>query len=520
MLSPTLKQSLEYSRFEGYTNAGKSMKVMRGMLFVLLLLASVPNRGVAQDEIQIGVNPDVLRPVNGKLPQSLNISVYAQTCTAGTDFSKVNQTGVNQYSVWATGGLTPASPKFGKCSVTSTLTIDPSLPAGTYDIILLKDDKPVGTAGLTVLDASAGALPPGLAPQVDVLWQVMSQHVASDVFGKRVARSFYCIEVKIGNNSGYALQLAGIGFDKDDVLGTHHVKQGNASYAATRAVLQRESYLSNRNRAYNMIEGAGLLMAAFTPFFSSPIPKAHFATAGTIVSGALLQAFNIVAPDRVPTQLTNLDDQSLRDGSVIANNTQVRTTIFVEKQELTEALLQAEADEMKAEDKRLSGLEGQSKKLHAQNASTVRNSSPHLMPGTDSPFLIRKALGDMVIVGDPIQYLPRVQIQSNASQQASSVVLSATSLSFTKEQTVQKVTLTNTGTGPLAISSATPTGKDAADFKVTANTCGSTLAAGANCEITVTYTPPSAAGTQSATLNISDSASGSPQTVALDGTSQ
>ena len=68
----------------------------------------------------------------------------------------------------------------------------------------------------------------------------------------------------------------------------------------------------------------------------------------------------------------------------------------------------------------------------------------------------------------------------------------------------QKVTLTNAGTVPLTINSVTPTGTDKNNF-VTANTCGSTVAAGANCAITVTFKPPSTAGIQSATLEISDS---------------
>jgi len=505
MLSSTLRQAVTYSAPEGRANGIRTVKAIRGMLFVILLLAATPRPGAAQEDIKIGVNPNVLRPVNGKLPQSLNIAVYSETCPTGTNF----KTG---FTLWATGGLTVGKPSFGTCSATSTLAIDPSLPAGTYKIFLLKDNQPVGHADLTVMDASAGALPPGLGPQVDVLWQVMTQGVASDVFGKRVAKSFYCIEVKIGNNTGYALQLAGIGFSHT-VFNTP-VKQGNASYAATRAVLQRETSLSRRNMTYYALQVAGLLMAGFTPFFVNPTSKAHYATASSIVSGARLQAFNIVAPDRVPGQLVNLDDQSLRDGSVIANNSQVRTTIFVKKRELTEALAQAAAEEEKDEGALLSGLDKESNKIHAQNASTIRNSTHHFLGSTESPFLIRKALGVLVIVGDPIEYLPRVQIQSSSSGQSSSVSLSATSLSFTKAKATQTVTLTNTGTGALAINSITT---DAAAFS-TSNTCGSSVEAGANCDITVTFTPQAAMGPQSAELKIDDSASGSPQMVNLSGT--
>jgi hypothetical protein len=76
----------------------------------------------------------------------------------------------------------------------------------------------------------------------------------------------------------------------------------------------------------------------------------------------------------------------------------------------------------------------------------------------------------------------------------------------------QVVTLSNTGTAALSITSIATTG----DFAQT-NTCGSSLAAGANCAISVTFTP-TATGTRNGTLTITDDAAGSPHTVALSGT--
>jgi hypothetical protein len=77
----------------------------------------------------------------------------------------------------------------------------------------------------------------------------------------------------------------------------------------------------------------------------------------------------------------------------------------------------------------------------------------------------------------------------------------------------QQVTLSNTGTGMLTISSIATT---ASTFSQT-NNCGTSLAAGANCTINVTFTP-SAPGTVTASLAVTDSASGSPQSVSLTGT--
>ena len=104
---------------------------------------------------------------------------------------------------------------------------------------------------------------------------------------------------------------------------------------------------------------------------------------------------------------------------------------------------------------------------------------------------------------------------------SSTVSLSPTSLTFSIEpidvtSSAQSVTLSNTGNAALSNISLTFTGTNASDFGQN-TTCGSSLAAGANCTIAVTFTP-SIAGTETASLSVSDNASGSPQTVSLSGT--
>lgn len=78
------------------------------------------------------------------------------------------------------------------------------------------------------------------------------------------------------------------------------------------------------------------------------------------------------------------------------------------------------------------------------------------------------------------------------------------------------ITLTNVGSASLTISSIAVTGTDAADFAKT-TTCGGTLAAGARCTISPTFTPLSAASF-SAAITITDNASGSPHVTTLTGT--
>src|SRR2546421_329710 len=107
---------------------------------------------------------------------------------------------------------------------------------------------------------------------------------------------------------------------------------------------------------------------------------------------------------------------------------------------------------------------------------------------------------------------------------AAAVSLNPTSVSFGNQNvgidsTAQTVTLTNSGTTPLSISSIALTGTNAADFAQT-NTCPSgnnALAAGSSCTISLTFTP-GASGTRSANLTFTDNAADRPQVVALTGT--
>ena len=105
--------------------------------------------------------------------------------------------------------------------------------------------------------------------------------------------------------------------------------------------------------------------------------------------------------------------------------------------------------------------------------------------------------------------------------QSATASLSSTSLTFPTQTTgttsaPQVVTLSNGGTAPLAISSIALTGASPGDFAQT-NSCGSSLAAGANCTVTVTFTPTTG-GTRTAAVTITDNAAGSPQTIGLTGT--
>ena len=99
--------------------------------------------------------------------------------------------------------------------------------------------------------------------------------------------------------------------------------------------------------------------------------------------------------------------------------------------------------------------------------------------------------------------------------------VSPSSLSF-GSQTVNStsvaktVTLSNPGVGTLTISGITIAGSNSTDFLLTGNTCGSSLAQGSGCTISLSF-KPKARGSRSAALKIMDNAQSGTQAVSLSG---
>jgi hypothetical protein len=101
------------------------------------------------------------------------------------------------------------------------------------------------------------------------------------------------------------------------------------------------------------------------------------------------------------------------------------------------------------------------------------------------------------------------------------VGLSAKSLAFGKvpvgsTSLSKTVTLTNVGSTQLNFAGISITGTNPTDYSQS-NSCGVSIATGATCTITVTF-KPTAIGTRSAAVSISDDGGGSPQKIALSGT--
>ncbi|QHN04823.1 choice-of-anchor D domain-containing protein [Granulicella sp. WH15] len=114
-----------------------------------------------------------------------------------------------------------------------------------------------------------------------------------------------------------------------------------------------------------------------------------------------------------------------------------------------------------------------------------------------------------------------ILLTGTATASAPAITLSPASLTFTSQtigftSAAQAITLTNSGTGTLNLSSITLAGANAADYTL-ANSCSATLATSAHCTFSVTF-KPTAAGTRTATITIVSNATSSPNTILLTGT--
>ena len=122
-----------------------------------------------------------------------------------------------------------------------------------------------------------------------------------------------------------------------------------------------------------------------------------------------------------------------------------------------------------------------------------------------------------VTVSDSVAGSPQlVGLTGTGAALAAVVVLTPSSLAFPSmpvgvASAAQPITLANTGNSVLNISAIQVDG----DYAQT-NNCTASLSAGSTCAINVTFTP-TASGTRTGTVTISDSVAGSPQIVGLTG---
>ncbi len=366
----------------------------------------------------------VLVPITVASP----FTIYPQSFVPGKSYTVVIQVSpcadhdLTKATIAATGaGIAFTTPTSHMCDWTGTLTVSQDAETGNFQIIV-REASSTWLIPITVAAKAAGPIPPGLQPTVDLAWEVLPRRTASDNFGARISKLYYPIEVVIGNNSGYDLQIAAVQFKLPNSDLKNNVPSD--SYYIVRSSLQREQLIGARNTTVNIIKAIGPILTGSAVFFSgSTLAAMHhkniFQGITDIFSNPFEKGIELIVPDQTVQQLINLDNHTLRDGMIIPNNTQVRSIVFVNRD-----LLQRSVGGDKAALEKL-----------GNTGKFGRN-------GYDQQTVMRK-LGSLELVGRPIAYLNRVSVISNAPGPAPTFTLSPTSIT----QGDSPITLTLTGDG-------------------------------------------------------------------------
>lgn len=193
-------------------------------------------------------SPLLLSPRQGQRGKSYAITIRSRDCTA----VKFNVKG-NEYDLLkeANSGVTITGDNRGVdggCTYTAQLTVENDAPIGDIYLKLQSKDGNTLTVPFSINEVAPGPVPPGLDPQVDVMWSLVPHGIVKDNFGRRVGNNFYCVEIVVGNSTGYDLQIASVGF----MLGP--IGEAATLVAKTRTQIARQ--LSKTNTIENIISQA------------------------------------------------------------------------------------------------------------------------------------------------------------------------------------------------------------------------------------------------------------------------
>jgi len=254
--------------------------------------------------------------------------------------------------------------------------------------------------------------------KVDIMWDVIPEKITKHNFGGAVAKNYYAIEIVIGNNSAYDLQIASVAFElpddstllalrcrnlsnksggvdlklnRSDACGSkrlteftaaiNHTVLPTSSYRITRGTLERGEIRNARTFILGGVTIAGPILTGFLPFFHVVNHRANFSQGINILSNPVEKGLEAIWSDPKPRQRDRFDDQVLRDSMIIHNNTQIRTLAFFPKE-----LLRLPKD-----------FEDDSEYNRWKNNARE----------------VRERLGNLLIIGDEIEYRNRISITAN-----------------------------------------------------------------------------------------------------------
>jgi hypothetical protein len=281
----------------------------------------------------------------------------------------------------------------GTCELTVTLTPTANSVTGQMRLTLTAANEAkagtaqgIGTATIIIASSQAGPIPDGLAPQVDIDYVVLPYQTAFDNYGRRVADQYFVVVTKIGNNTGFSLQLAGIGF-----AGT---PTGNTDPAIVQGTLLYGEDYSARNIIYRALVSTSLLVVGASPFFHGANPKANFAAVAAILGGPLLAGFSQEFPDNTVKQLARLGASDvMTNQNIIPNNSQSSFVAFVGRETLCAP-----------------GKPTPPANKAVCSSGSFLNSTPF------DPNAVKTSLGDITIVGTLLpSFLARIKVTSSTS---------------------------------------------------------------------------------------------------------
>lgn len=283
-----------------------------------------------------------------------------------------------------------------QCQLSAKLKVPADTPYGPLHLSLVKGDATsrqlLASLPLEVVGVSPEPVPPGLDKQVDIMWKVLPWRQTADSYGRKVASQYYAIEISMGNNTGYALLLESIGF-VNQTVGRPPVP--NDAYGVTRSTIEREQQTNFRFLLFNGIQMAAAIGAGAAPFFknmgSADPLNLHVGSKAQFgfwlgLANPLITGLNYIYPDRTVRHLVALDTRTFRGGMIVKNNETRPIYTFISR-ELIEC-------------RRKCGQTGDDRILFDTK-------------GFD-PNKVRRKLGELVIVGDRIDYLNRIRVVSGS----------------------------------------------------------------------------------------------------------
>jgi hypothetical protein len=289
------------------------------------------------------------------------------------------------------------------CFLRFKLSVLDDAPLGVLNVPLVKDmdgnKSTLDILPLQVSPADRGPIPPGLEEQADISWKVLPRRAAHDSFGRAFVNRYFVIEVVIGNNTGYDLQITSIGFVPPVPVIPLDAPIPTDAYNVGRSTLEEEQQSGVRAIMVNSIRAVGPVLTGTGLFFKVASRQATFNGIVGVISNPFEKGFELAYRDKTVDQLNRLDNRALRDSVIIPNNISQRLTVFMSR-ELVEC------------------QDGKTKRSGDKQADKALC---NWVPGTKEdvrlphnndfePEMVMQRLGKLVVVGRKIDYLNRVRV--------------------------------------------------------------------------------------------------------------